>query len=178
MSELCENYFTIKHGQLNGPRWRSKPLLVFAFYSTASSLPVALSLPSLSVSFSLPHSLFEEVRCSFSLLFFSYSCRRAATALNIIVGGGCDAAVRLWEVLRSWRGWLTAGQANRRCVYPLRCRPVSCCWSIFAFPRRVASWDQESLYPHKLISLLKSFFLKYGIHRLITRSELLDIQFN
>lgn len=172
MSELCENYFTIKHGQLNGPRWRSKPLLSLLLLHSLFSSRRALSLPSLSVSFSLPHSLFEEVRFSFSLLFFSYSCRQAATALNIIVGGSCDAAVRLWEVLRSWQGWLTAGQANQRCVYPLRCRPVSCCWSVFAFSRRVASWDQESLYPHKLISLLKSFFLEQnGIHRLITRSD-------
>ncbi len=106
-------HFTIKRRQLNTPRWRSKPLLSFLFtpqpllflsLSLSLSLTLSLSLSLwLSGSFSLPHSLFEEVRFSLSLLFFSYRCRRAASALNIIVGGSCAAAVRLWEVLRSRR---------------------------------------------------------------------------
>lgn len=65
---------------------------------------VLLLLHSLFASCGAPLSVFlrtspavsEEALSSFSPLFSSR--RRAASALNITVGGSCAAAVRLWEV--------------------------------------------------------------------------------
>lgn len=84
-----------KHGQLHSPRRRSEPLrLLLLLHSLFASCGAPLS-----VFLRTSPAVSEEALSSFSPLF--YSRRRAASALNITVGGSCAAAVRLWEVLRS-----------------------------------------------------------------------------
>jgi len=61
-------HFTIKRGQLNTPCLRSKPLLSFLLLHSLL-LFLSSSLWRLLLSSPLPHSLFEEVRVSLSLLF-------------------------------------------------------------------------------------------------------------
>lgn len=113
---------------------RSKPAVVSPF--TPQPLLFSSSSLCLFSPTTLTHSLFGggEVLSLFSPLFSSYRCRRAASALNMIVsgGGGCAAAVRLWEVLRS------RVQGDWQRIQPIREElklppPVSCCWSIFDF---------------------------------------------
>lgn len=154
----------MKRRQLNTPRWRSKPLLSFCLLHSLFSSSHSFSGAFRSL-FPLPHSLFEEVRFSLSLLFFSYRCRRAASALNIIVGGSCAAAVRLWEVLRSRQTWWTANPANQRAGCPFTLPPT------FLLLEHLCFFPQElqvmtiTLNPHRL-SL--GILLQNGVHNKLT----------